>query len=175
MSHRLHKVTLFMVIVAILTALSGCGGGSSTSMPATPTMRSPDTMNEALTLPSGHGLAVGQFTVQPGVSETYGNVLVSCLAGGNACVVNVAADGLATYAQTGGTPTVMAAYEMWTLPANHGLAVGQFTVQPGVSETYGNVLVSCLAGGKRLRRQRGGGRLGNLRSDRRHAYRHGSV
>ena len=146
MSHRLHKVTLFVVIVAILTALSGCGGGSSTSMPAT-TIRPPDTMNEALTLSSGHGLAVGQFTVQPGVSETYGNVLVSCPTGGSACVVNVAADGSATYAQTGGTPTVMAAYEMWTLPANHGLAVGQFTVQPGVSETYGNVLVSCPTGG----------------------------
>ena len=48
-------------------------------------------------------------------------MVVSCPAGGGACVVTVAADGTASYHRTGGTPGVMAAYGPWTLPANHGL------------------------------------------------------
>ena len=107
----------------------------------------PPSNQEPLPLPSGHGLAVGRFTIQPGASDTHGNVVASCPAGGSACVVNVAADGAATYAQTGGTPNVMTAYAAWFLSVNHGLAVGRFTIQPGASDVHGNVVVSCPAGG----------------------------
>ena len=138
----------FAMFVLIALALSGCGGGgdSSTSIPATP-VTPPAKMSEALTLPTGHGLAVGEFTLQPGASDEYGNVVVSCPAGGNACVVTVSADGTATYDRTGGVPSVMAAYQPWNLPTGHGLAVGEFTLQPGASDEYGNVVVSCPAGG----------------------------
>ena len=138
----------FAMFALIALALSGCGGGgnSSTSIPATP-VTPPAKMSEALTLPTAHGLAVGEFTLQPGASDEYGNVVVSCPAGGAACVVTVSADGTATYDRTGGVPTVMAAYDPWNLPTGHGLAVGEFTLQPGASDEYGNVVVSCPAGG----------------------------
>ena len=64
---------------------------------------------EDLSLPSHHGLAAGRFTVQPGAADERGNVVVSCPPGGGACVINVAADGSATYDGTGGVPTVMLA------------------------------------------------------------------
>ena len=138
----------FATFVLVALTLSGCGGGddSSTSIPVTP-VTPPAKMGEALTLPTGHGLAVGEFTIQPGASDEYGNVVVSCPAGGNACVVTVSADGTATYDRTGGVPTVMAAYQPWNLPTGHGLAVGEFTLQPGASDEYGNVVASCPAGG----------------------------
>ena len=138
----------YAMFVLVALALSGCGGGgdSSTSIPATP-VTPPAETSEALTLPTGHGLAVGEFTLQPGVSDEYGNVVVSCPAGGNACVVTVAADGTASYDRTGGVPGVMAAYGPWELPSGHGLASGTFTVQPGASDEYGNVVVSCPSGG----------------------------
>ena len=107
MTHRLHRIALSLVIGAVSAALSGCGGGSSTTMPATPVTQPPDQVDEALTLPENHGLAAGRFTIQPGASDIHGNVLVSCPAGGSACVINVTADGSATYAQTGGTPMVI--------------------------------------------------------------------
>ena len=74
-------------------------------------------------------------------------MVVSCPAGGGACVVTVAADGTASYDLTGGVPGVTAAYGSWGLPANHGLSAGTFTVAPGSSEELGNVVVSCPAGG----------------------------
>ena len=69
----------------------------------------PEKIDEALTLPLHHGLAAGQFTVQPGAADEHGNVVVSCPPDGRACVVNVAADGSATYDGTGGAPTAMLA------------------------------------------------------------------
>ncbi|MDE0205664.1 MAG: hypothetical protein OXP66_06520 [Candidatus Tectomicrobia bacterium] len=41
----------------------------------------------------------------------------------------------------------MPAYATWTLPANHGIAAGRYTVGPGASEVRGNVVVACPAGG----------------------------
>ena len=111
-------------------------GGQPTIMLAT----------EAVTLPTNHGLAAGEITVQPGMSETHGNVNISCPAGDNACTVTVADDGSATYIIAGGQPTIMLATELVTLPTNHGLAAGEITVQPGMSETHGNVNISCPAG-----------------------------
>ena len=95
-----------------------------------------------------HGLVAGRFTVQPGGSDEHGNVVVSCPAGGRACVVNIATDGTATYDKTGGVPAAVAAYGLWDLPSGHGLAAGTITVQPGASDEHGNVMVSCPAGGR---------------------------
>ena len=98
-------------------------------------------------LPLGHGLAAGEIRVAPGASRELGNVVVSCPAGGAACVATVAAGGTASYARTGGVPTVMAAYGSWTLPPGHGLAAGEIRVAPGASRELGHVVVSCPAGG----------------------------
>ena len=67
----------------------------------------PDMMSEDLTLPSDHGLAAGQFTIQPGASDAHDNVVVSCPAGGSACVIAVEQDGTASYDETGGVPAVI--------------------------------------------------------------------
>ena len=98
-------------------------------------------------LPSGHGLAAGEISVAPGSSDEHGNVVVSCPAGGPACVLIVAADGTAEYERTGGMPSVTAASAALTIPGMHGLSAGPITVQPGTSEEHGNVEVSCPAGG----------------------------
>ena len=61
----------------------------------------------AWTLPATHGVSAGEITLQPGESREHGNVVLSCPAGGSACVITVAADGSASYHRTGGTPEVM--------------------------------------------------------------------
>ncbi|MDE0033062.1 MAG: hypothetical protein OXU75_08015 [Deltaproteobacteria bacterium] len=55
--------------------------------------------------PMGHGLTIPEITVPAGVSREHGNMVVTCPAGGSACVVRVLADGTAAYAATGGVPT----------------------------------------------------------------------
>ena len=102
----------------------------------------------AQTLPPGHGLGAGGITVDPGQSMEHGNVVVSCPAGGNACVLSVAADGSASYERTGGMPSIMPALAAQTLPPGHGLGAGEITVDPGQSMEHGNVVVSCPAGGQ---------------------------
>ncbi|MDE0030021.1 MAG: hypothetical protein OXU42_11545 [Deltaproteobacteria bacterium] len=101
----------------------------------------------AQTLPTGHGLSAGDISVAAGESMEHGNVVISCPAGGNACVLNVGADGTASYDRTGGMPTLMPARRPLDLPARHGLAAGRITIAPGTSEEHGNVLVSCPARG----------------------------
>ena len=64
---------------------------------------------EPWSLPLGHRLPTGQFTVEPGASEEHGNIVVSCAAGGGACVVTVSGDGTAVYEKRGGKPTVLLA------------------------------------------------------------------
>ena len=59
-------------------------------------------------VPSNHGLgAMERFTLRAGGSEEHGNVVISCPAGGSACVVRVAGDGTVQYESTGGIPSVM--------------------------------------------------------------------
>ena len=101
----------------------------------------------ALDLPANHGVTAGVVTIQPGDSETRGNVVITCPAGGAACEVTVARDGTAVYLTTGGTPTVASSLAALDLPANHGLAAGVVTIEPGDSETIGNVVITCPAGG----------------------------
>ena len=78
----------------------------------------------------------------------HGNVVVSCPAGGQACVLNVAADGSASYERTGGLPSTMPALATQALPPGHGLGSGEISVAPGQSKEHGNVVVSCPAGGQ---------------------------
>ena len=86
-----------VTVAADGTAVYDRTGGTPTVMSA----------QEPWTLPSGHGLAAGEITVQPGRSEENDNIVVTCPAGGMACVVTVATDGAATYERTGGVPTFM--------------------------------------------------------------------
>ena len=63
--------------------------------------------NRELTrLPSGHGLAAGKIIVQPGDSDEYGDVVVSCPETGPACIVTVGSDGAAFYDRGGGIPVL---------------------------------------------------------------------
>ena len=99
---RLPYVSMnrYLITVALCAALSACGGGTSGGMRPAATGPLP------LPLPPGHGLADGEITVEPGQSMEHGNVTVSCPAGGQACAINVAADGSASYDRTGGMPTL---------------------------------------------------------------------
>ena len=101
----------------------------------------------ALSLPANHGLGAGGITVAPGASQKSGNVEIACPAGGPVCEVRVASDGSASYLETGGMPTIMAARTAMSLPANHGLGTGGITVAPGASQKSGNVEIACPAGG----------------------------
>ena len=96
---------LMMKVAAILSvvmALSSCGGGGDGGGVPRPVDPTP-----GLRLPMGHGLMAGQITVAAGTSEEHGSVVVTCPAGGDACVVTVAADGTAVYDRTGSVPSVM--------------------------------------------------------------------
>ena len=53
---------------------------------------------------SGHELAAGGFTVEPGDSDKHGNVVMSCPADGPACAVTVRADGTVSHDRNGGDP-----------------------------------------------------------------------
>ena len=91
--------------------LYGCGGGGGTPVVVGPEpVAHPPVMpsDESLALPSGHGLSAGEIRLAPGGTAERGNVVVSCPAGGPACVVTVAADGTASYDRTGGMPGVEA-------------------------------------------------------------------
>ena len=157
MTHPAYKIALLMLVVVALTPLSGCGGGSATTMPATPVEQLPDNgqrpddmqplddTNEALFLPANHGLAVGQFTIQPGASDVHGHVVVSCPAGGSACVVDVAADGTATYAQTGGAPIVVLSMpqELPELPLQRPPDAAQAPIVDPIVEPDGNLHVGA--------------------------------
>ena len=96
---------LSLIIVGLcIVALSACGSGGAGG-PRIPVERG----LVFLPLSTSHGLATGEITIAPGQSEEHGNVVVSCPAGGSACVIVVAADGTASYAKTGGVPSFMLA------------------------------------------------------------------
>lgn len=71
--------------------------------------------SDSLSLPNGHGLAAA--TLEAGEQQDgKRGVVIECPAGGNACVVEVAEDGSATYTATGGEP--MVAINQMILAAN---------------------------------------------------------
>lgn len=86
-----------------LLVLTACGGRDESGAPSPPVVPPADVF---LSLPGNHGLAAGEITLAPGTSQEQGNVVLSCPAGGPACVVTVMADGTATYHRTGGMPGV---------------------------------------------------------------------
>ena len=135
----IKKFLPLLIVSLCVIALSACGTGDG----ADPEDRSPVPSK----LPVGHGLTAGEITIPPGASEEHGNVVVSCPAGGEACVLNIAADG-SSYQGSGGMPSFMPALASQMLPAGHGLPSGEVTVPPGASEEHGNVVVSCPAGGE---------------------------
>ncbi len=148
MRTRILAALAAALCVMVLAACGGGGGGNpvvSKPQPTEPTDPSPSGVT--IGLPEHHGLSAGEIRVAPGASRELGNVVVSCPAGGAACVVTVAANGTASYDRTGGMPTVMAAYGSWNLPPGHGLSAGEIRVAPGASRELGNVVVSCPAGG----------------------------
>ena len=151
MRARTLAVVAATLCVMVLAACGGGGGGGpaiSKPEPTEPTEPAdPGPSGVTIALPQNHGLAAGGIRVAPGASRELGNVVVSCPAGGAACVVAVAVDGTASYERTGGMPTVMAAYGPWSLPPGHGLSAGEIRVAPGASRDLGNVVVSCPAGG----------------------------
>ena len=53
---------------------------------------------------SGHGFEAGTFTVEPGATESHGNLALSCPAGGAACTVTARADGTVYHDREGGEP-----------------------------------------------------------------------
>ena len=112
--YRTHRTLTmaFAAVALVALALSGCGGGGGGSAAPLPVETT-----AALTLPSGHGLLAGEFTVAAGDSRPYGNVVITCPAGGGACVVSVSADGMAVYETTGGIPKVLLAPP--TITAGH--------------------------------------------------------
>ena len=93
-------------------------------------------------LPAGHGLPIRRVTVPPGAAEEHGNVVVSCPAGGEACVLNVAADGSASYQKTGGMPSLMAALVSWRVPAGDGRMAASLN---GLPEFVRNNVANRLA------------------------------
>ena len=106
------RITTSVAVAVVLgVALSGCGGGGGAPVVGAPTVAPPE-----VRLPAGHGLSAGEITVAAGVSEEHGNVVVTCPAGGGACVLRVSADGTAEYDRTGGIPGVTPALAAWELP-----------------------------------------------------------
>ena len=112
----------------------------------TPTI---ETASGVVNLPTGHAIPTARYTIEPGATVEYGNVVISCPSGGMACVLNVAASdaATATYEQTGGTPTIETAAGVVSLPAGHAIPAASYTIEPGATVEYGNVAVSCPAGG----------------------------
>ena len=99
-------------IVALSVVLSGCLHSSDDPAPEPPTTTpdpepEPETIMLPDDIPAGDDFALtaGEMTIAAGASTANGGVSFSCAAGGEDCVVTVAADGSAT--STGGSVTAM--------------------------------------------------------------------
>ncbi len=147
---RASRAVHVCAVVVLTAALYGCGGGSLDADPVPP----PPLLE--LTLPSGNHALVptgdDPITVAAGASGNHGNVVISCPADGEDCVVHVAENGSATYSGVGGKPTVAPQLRDLTLPSgNHALVPtgdDPITVAAGASGNHGNVVISCPADGE---------------------------
>ncbi len=123
-----------MMVGLCLMALSACGTGGGPDFE--------DGSPESLRLPAGHGLTAGEITIAPDTSEEHGNIVISCPAGDKACVLTVAADGTASYQNTGGIPSTMPALVSWRVPAGAGRMAESLN---GLPEFARNNVASRLA------------------------------
>ena len=100
-------------------------------------------------LPTGHAIPADTYTIQPGDTRMLGKVDVSCPRGDMACVLTVASNDAATgtFQLTGGEPAIESASNFVALPTGHAIPADTYTVQAGVTDEYGNVMISCPAGG----------------------------
>ena len=157
-AYRSLRYLLVLICAALLLTACG-GGGSGSTMPAPPTeqppgsgidptlddMDPPAATTQPLPLPDNHGLAVGRYTVEPGTSEVHGNIVLTCPAGGGACVIDVEADGSAAYTRTGGAPTVIFSMseELPTLPLQRPRHAAQAPIVDPLVEPDGNLHVGA--------------------------------
>ena len=86
------------------------GGGNTPASPAqnaqnTQQSTDNDNQKEDNSLPPGHGLSEDEIMVYPGNSELHGNIIITCPASSPVvCIINVTADGAATYERLAGIP-----------------------------------------------------------------------
>ena len=138
-----RKTALAAAAAFGILALAACGGGGGGG--GTP-------QTSRVTLPEGHSVEGGSFTVAAGKSVERGGVRFSCAAGGAACAVVVDTEsGQARV--TGGrltaarVPAAAPQPASVTLPQGHSVAAGSFSVAAGQSVERGGVRFSCAAGG----------------------------
>ena len=145
-----RKYAVVAVCVAAL-AVGACSGSSNraavTDPPDPPAPPTPETVS----LPEGHGLAMGETSIPAGETIRTGAVDLTCEAstGSTACKLIVTRDpvtGLFSAESTGGTvmamllpppPTTVA------LPEGHGLAVGTTSIPAGETIRTGSVDLTC--------------------------------
>ena len=138
-----RKAALAAAAAFGILALAACGGGGGGG--GTP-------QTSRVTLPEGHSVASGRFTVAAGKSVDRGGVRFSCAAGGAACAV-VVDTGSGQARVTGGrltaarVPAAAPQPASVTLPQGHSVAAGSFSVAAGKSVDRGGVRFSCAAGG----------------------------
>ena len=138
-----RKTALAAAAAFGLLALAACGGGGGGG--GTP-------QTSRVTLPEGHSVEGGSFTVAAGKSVDRGGVRFSCAAGGAACAV-VVDTGSGQARVTGGrltaarVPAAAPQPASVTLPQGHSVAAGSFSVPAGQSVERGGVRFSCAAGG----------------------------
>ena len=143
-----RKAVLAAAAAFGLLALAACGGGGGDGAPGA----APQTSR--VTLPEGHSIEGGSFSVPAGRSVERGGVRFSCAAGGTTCAV-VVDPGSGTARVTGGRLTVARVQAATpapqqasvTLPQGHTVAAGSFSVPAGRSVERGGVRFSCAAGG----------------------------
>ena len=100
---RTMKTLAIAAFAASALALAGCGGGGSSSSSEPPAPPAPKTVSLPDNIPAGMAPS-GTHEIAAGETATSNGVTFTCAAGGEACMVMVAADGTAaTY--TGGMVT----------------------------------------------------------------------
>ena len=107
MSSRLKLAGICFAAAFALAACGGGGGGGTATMPPDPTPPPPPVaavmIADAMYLDEDNAPMAGSMSIAAGDSYTNNGVIFSCPAGGDACEVEVMADGSAT--STGGEAT----------------------------------------------------------------------
>ncbi len=146
-----HSLPFVLATVLVSAALAGCGGGGKTTVPPPPPPPSPIPVTG---LPEDRTLTPGDTTIPAGESRQVGEedgkkIVASCPAGGEDCVLTVAADGTAQ--SSGGTPTLATYTPITGLPEGSTLEPG--TILAGQSRLVHSdfdtrTVVTCPADGE---------------------------